>query len=423
LNIWCYWLLNLRLGFAGSPQDAVFAEMARRLSDGIVISNLLLNFYPDFTSDANLHTFGSDEFLQAHTSKNDLWRYEPLVATRVAQLTGFGCGRSPLNQILSAAIREIVTQDGGKDYSALFQEQVGVAPRFIPNGQDAGGWIPKDSLNPTILALFATKKIRFGYVDGPPYVFKDPATQTLTGLDYGLGTRIVQKISQHYGVELQAEWVEVKSSDSADAVSGNLVVLYEGLTNNQFDAALSGQMILRGDELPAGIDPEWTSATAMLFTNITFTGKASLKAADLEPLKNMSRDDLLAMLAAKYPDTNVSFFSVTNPGPSYHSTTNLVRDLNEKLIALKLEKRGEAAWVSGSVPESTTVMASQLAHFTVGDSIAGGYQTKSIPGFEGIYLAMPAVQTPSIWKDPDVGSATLLPIAAFTLRPKGASAS
>ena len=418
LNIWGYWLLDLRLFFARNSQDDIFAEMKRRLSGGIDVSNLLLNFYPDFTSDANLHTFGSDEFLAAHTSKNDLWQYEPLVATRVAQLTGFGCGRSQLNQLLSAALRDFVTQNGGDDYRKLFQQQVGVAPRYVPNDQDAGGWIPKEQLDPTILAIFATNKLRFGYVDGPPYVFRDPGAGQLTGLDHALGGLIAAAIAHKYGVTLEADWVEVQSSGAADSVAGNLVVLYQGLVNNQFDSALSGQMILRGSQLPAGVDPEWTTATAMLFTNITYTGKAGIDSADIEPLKNRTRDDLIALLAEKYPDTNISFFSVTNPGPSYHSTTNLVRDLNAKLASAHAKTRGIAAWVSGTVAESTSVSESQLAHFTVGDSIAGGYQTKVIPDFKGIYLAMPAVQTPSIWNDPDVGSATLLPLAAFTLRPK-----
>ena len=414
LNMWGYWLLYLRLFFSIHSQDEVFAEMKDRLRR-IVVSNLLLNFYPDFTSDANLHTFGSDEFLTDYPSKNDLWRYEPLIANRVVQLTGFGCGRSQLNQLLSSALREIVTEDSGRYYSKLFLEHVGVEPLYIPNGQDSGDWIDEEQLDSGILAMFATKKLRFGYVNGPPYVFLD-AAGNLTGLDHALGERIVKLIGEQYGVELGAEWVEVQSSANPDSVAGNLSVLYAALTENKFDAALSGQMILRGSALPAGTDPEWTSATAMLFTNITFTGKPGIAIADIEALKGKSRDDLIAMLASKYPTVDTSFFSVANPGPSYHSATDLVRDLNEKLAASNNSKRGVAGWVCGTVAESMAVAQYQRTYFTVGDSIAGGYQTKVIPGFQGVYLSMPAVETPSIWNDPDIGRATLLPLAAFTLK-------
>jgi hypothetical protein len=415
LNLWGYWLLDLRLFFAENAQDDIFAEMKRRLSESVVISNLLLNFYPDFTSDANLHTFGSEDFLPAHTSKNDLWQYEPLIAKRVVQLTGLGCGRSQLNQILSAAIHDIVTKNGGADYRKLYQEPVGVEPRFIPNGQDSGGWLPKEQLDADVLALFATNKLRFGYVEGAPYVFRDDK-KNLTGLDHALGGLIVARIADKYGVKLEPDWVEVKSSGEADAVSGNFNVLYSSLSDNDFDVALSGQMILRGNNLPAGTDPEWSSATAMLFTSVTFTGKEGIDSADIVSLKEKTRDDLISVLAAKYPGADLSFFSVTNPGPSYHSTTNLVRDLNNELASGRDANRGVAAWVNGIVAESTGVMQFQRTHFTVGDSIASGYQTKSIPDFKGVYLNMPAVQTPTIWNDPDVGSATLLPLAAFTLR-------
>jgi hypothetical protein len=414
LNAWGYWLLYLRLFFGANSQHEVFAELKARLTPGIVVSNLLLNFYGDFTNDANVHTFGSGDFVIDHPSNNDLWRYEPMIAARVRQLTGFGCGRSQLNQLISAALRDIVTKNGGCDYRALYCEHTGEEPRFIPNSQDAGEWIPKGRLEPGILALLATKKLRFGYVDTAPYVYKDPHTHQLTGLDHALGRLIAGMIAEKYDAPLEAVWVEVPSSSSEDAVSGNLVALYQALVKNHFDAALSGQMILRGDALPAGVDPEWTSATAMLFTNVTFTGRKGIDAADIEPLRNKSRDELLAMLAKNYPGVDTSFFSVTNPGPSYHSTTNLVRDLNAQTTAIA--DHGLAAWVSGTVKESSEILESQRAYFVVGDSIAGAYQAKSLAGFKGIYLNMPAVQTPSIWSDPDVGSATLLPIAAFTLR-------
>jgi hypothetical protein len=403
-NMWAYWMLYARLFFGDSPYQDVLDDLCRNVAN-VTIGDLLLNFYSSFTSDANLHAFGSIDFVAKYPSAQDIWRYGPLIAQRVAKIANAFSWRTPLNQLLCAAMCEFQNANGGADYANLYESYTKIAPLFAPKGQDGVGWIPRELLDPSIEALLGGGTLSVGYIDNPPYVFSDPkGSTTLRGIDHDLVLKLKVVIEAHYaGAKLNVAWVAVKPADMSE--TGKFEALYAGLADGKYNVAMSGQLRLDGDELPPGdYDPEWTCATAMIFTNITYTGRGNL---DFASLKGKTRTDLIDHIVKTYPTTSLSFFSVTNPGPSYLSATNLVRDI--------VNAGGVATWVTGTVDESSGVLKNAEVHFTVGDGIQNAYQCATIAP-KATYLNMPAVDAPAIFYDKNVNSATLLPLAAFTLK-------
>jgi len=304
-----------------------------------------------------------------------------------------GGGHSALNQALSAAIRELITGDGGDLYRKIYEAQVGgKAPIFIPDCQDCGSW-------PAAAQVAALGQggdaLRFGYVLTDPYV-RDDGQGGLTGLDVALGEELVRRISAHYQHDWSILWVPAPAAEEGESA---LSQLYRGLVETRYDAVVSGQMVLTGSDLPPGVDPDWTCATALIGPSISYTGKGGL---DFSSIEGKTRQDFIDFVAGHYAASPFVYFSVVNPGPSTPAATALVGDLNAAGCA--------AFWTSGTVAESDVVMKTGKYAFAVGDCIASAWQT-SQPGFSGLYLGIPAGRG-----TPSVADGTLMQVAPFTLK-------
>ena len=393
-NLWAFWLLYCRVFFADAPHDALFAEVARRLGSGdVIVANLLIDFYAAFTTDANVHTFGAADFVPTYLSNRDRWRYDPKLVARVAAISTVGTTRSQLAQVLSAALRDVITDS--EVYNGVFRRYMGIDPLYPPLCQDCGGWIPHAELEPPTETLLKGGVVRFGYVPGTPYVYGEG--ENLTGFDHDLAALALEKIVAHYGFgPLRADWIVADPGPVSEA--GRLDILYKGLVNGDFDIAMSGQLVMAEVDAPDA-HPDWTCATVNLFTGIYWSGRdAERMKPVLEPLVNGTRAAFVAAVAEALPDLELRIISAFNPGPSPTGATDLVRDLT---LA-----GGRAVWVTnGDVEEIKRQFMAGEVHFAVGDSNQNSALCM-MPGFGGINLNIPAIDG----QEP-------LPLAAFTLKP------
>jgi hypothetical protein len=197
---------------------------------------------------------------------------------------------------------------------------------------------------------------------------------------------------------------------SGDDQSNKLADLQAALVAGSIDIALSGQMMLPADYL-VGLSIEWTVPTALLFTNVSYTGRDRDK-IDLSKLRGLLSADLdafVAWAAAESRRLSLEFriFSVVNPGPSPAAATNLVSAINAA--------GGRAVWDTGPISKSYEVMLGAQDHFAVGDSLASGTQAM-MPGFDGIYLNIVANYDPPPVSNPKLREGQLWPIAGFTAK-------
>jgi hypothetical protein len=393
-NMWAFWLLYCRLFFADAQHDALFAELVRRLGSGdVVVANLLINFYAVFTTDANVHTFGSADFVPTYLSNRDRWRYDPKLVARVAAISTVGSTRSQLGQVFSAALREVIADAGV--YNGVFRRYMGIDPLYPPLCQDCGGWVPAAVLDAPVAALLKGGVVRFGYVPGTPYVYGEE--ENLTGFDHDLAALALEKIAARYGFgPLGAKWVAADPGPVSEA--RRLQVLYDGLVRGDFDIAMSGQLVMAEVDAPDAY-PDWTGATVNLFTGIYYSGRdAERMKPVLEPLVNAGRQAFIDAVAKAFPDLELRVISAFNPGPSPTAATDLVRDIT---LA-----GGKAVWVThDSVEVIKRLFMAGEVHFAVGDSNQNSALCM-VPGFGGINLNIPAIAG----QEP-------LPLAAFTLKP------
>lgn len=316
------------------------------------------------------------------------------VTDQIPPLASPGTRSSQINQVFNAALGVFLNEQDGKVYDDLYKHYIGTAPRFRPHASDCDPWVAVQDQDDALKALLRRGSIRFGYVPGAPYVYCED--EKLTGFDHDLGAALARLISAHYHGDphrLRAEWVEVTLA--SDEQSDKLKALHQGLTDGDFDLALSGQMMLPEDFL-GGLDLEWTAPTALLFTAISYTGKDREK-LDQEKLKALHSGDLpafqnYAVAESQRLDLELRIFSVFNPGPSPTSATKLVYAIDHT--------GGRAVWDTGDIADSDTVMFTATDHFAVGDSLASGAQSLN-PKFKGLYLNVPA--NDELW-----------PIAGFT---------
>jgi hypothetical protein len=302
-------------------------------------------------------------------------------------------GHSVLHQALSAAIREYITAGEGRAYRELYEEQVGgKSPLFIPDCKDCGAW-PSVSQAAALGDGPGGGVLRFGYVLADPYVRED-GHGGLTGLDVALGEELVRILGMHYQTEYTLQWIPAPPPKEGETP---LATLFRGLVDYKYDAVVSGQMVLTGSDLPPGVDPDWTCATALIGPSITYTGKGNL---DFSSIEKTTRQDFLDFVARHYTVSPFVYFSVVNPGPSTPAATALVGDLNTAGCA--------AFWTSGTVAESDVVMFHRKYAFSVGDCIASAWQA-SQPEFTGLYLGIPAGRG-----TPSVADRTLMQVAPFT---------
>jgi len=298
---------------------------------------------------------------------------------------------SHINRAFNAALAEFLALEGGASYGTLYEKYMNIAPRFRPTGRDCDAWSDVDENNDALQQMFARGTLRIGYVAGAPYVYYQNGA--LTGFDFELAGELTQIIAKHYGKALTPSWEPVvpDGGDQAD----KLKKLYQGLVGGTFDLALAGQMMLPTAYL-SGLPIEWTAPTAMLFTNISWTGRDrdKLDVIKLEALRGGDLDAFIAYAVAETQRINLELriFTVVNPGPSPKAGQDLCYAINSK--------KGRSVWDCGDVSDSDAVMYEAVDHFAVGDSLASGMQAGS-PGFDGIYLDVPA--NDELW-----------PIAGFT---------
>lgn len=409
-NVWAWWLLHLRLAFPEAAHADVLDAAYRALVPHVRVANLVMNHYTRFTVDANVHTFGSEAFIVQYGAAADLWRYEALVRKRA--LTLGGSSRGSLNQVICAAMGDFHREEP-ETFRALYERYVGAAPRYVPNGQDAGGWVPDASIGPALREVFTRGELRFGYFAGGPYLCPDEhgafaPDGALNGLDWEIGRRVVARIHARYAHlcprGLDARWIDVMPGTPAPDEGQKFYDLHQGLVEGRYDAAMSGQLWLPAEHT-TGTTPEWTCATTMLVTNITYTGLGEFA---LTELVGATRDQFVEAAAALGRERGIvlSVFSVVNPGPSPTAAKNLVTDI--------LAAGGMARWVSGTVAESSAQLSERLSHFVVGDGIANGWQCRTLLHPTGTYLNIPAARTLTPFATAD-SELTLLHLAAFTL--------
>lgn len=316
------------------------------------------------------------------------------ITKQLPSLSSPGTRASHINRAFNAALAELLARADGLWYARLYEKYMNVAPRFWPTADDCDRWSDVDPKDAALERVLARGELRLGYCAGEPYVYR--VDGLLTGFDYELGTAVAQVMSQHFFGDpdrLIAAWKEVQIA--SDEQADKLAALHGGLVDDEFDVALSGQMMLPTEYL-GGLALEWTAPTAMLFTAITYTGRHRdvLAVEQLEKLRSTDLEDFRTHAIAESRRSNLELriFSVVNPGPSPKAAQDLVYSINHD--------GGRAVWDCGDIPDSERVMWQAADHFAVGDSLASGAQTKN-EAFKGIYLNIPA--NDDLW-----------PIAGFT---------
>lgn len=340
------------------------------------------------------------------------------ITSSLAPLPAPGTRLSPINRVFNAALGELLDEQAGLRYREIYEKFIGIAPRFPPASSVCDPWV--DAEDEELKALLSRGVLRIGCTENAPYVSGEGPERT--GLDVELGRAVTEIISRHYlgdAGRLRADWIVAKDEPGdgepeGDEQTRRLKALCRGLADSDFDLALTGQMMLPADYLPADYDLEWTAPTALLFTGITYNGRDRhrLNLRRMRGIRSGTLADFLryVLSESRRLDLEIRVFAVTNPGPSPGSAMNIVSRINQG--------GGRAVWDVGDVGRSSAVMLEASDHFSVGDSLATGATTLE-PGFRGLYLNIPA----NLEKSPDgqeyVG---LWPIAGFTARRRAAGA-
>jgi hypothetical protein len=322
------------------------------------------------------------------------WHVFARIAIHRVRDTSTTYERSALTSALCAAFRTYLANP--EAYRQLYATYLGVTPKFLPACE--GEW--PSPTEPTLARVLSSGVLRFGYAEGAPYVYHGGAKADgeLMGMDWELGNALTAIIRAQYfshapGKGLRAEWVRVTVPAGGDPEVNRFNVLNSGLEDGLFDVAMSGQADLSADAgSPAGTRMvSWTAPTALLFTNILYTGKGG---KDLRDLAGGTRERFIARVKG-WPE--VKIMCVMNPGPSPTNTAALVDDIN-------------LAGGHAELCHADTVKAMQDAiddrsiHFSVGDAVASSWIGNQ-PGFAGLNLDIAAATQPL---------QTAQPVAAFT---------
>ncbi len=388
--------------------DAAEARLVLEHQVGAEVENVLLQLY---VVNSTWHVMARLSITRLDESGASCRPVEPVAARiteQLAPLSAPGSRVSAVNRLFGAALGEYLDLRSGAAYDQLYAWYMGIEPRFRPRSADCDPWPAADE--PEVRALLERGRIRFGYVAGAPYVYTEGTA--LTGFDHNLGTALAGIITQHYrpdGPVLDVEWKELPLPEG-DEQAGKLASLCAGLANGDFDLALSGQMMLPADYLPAGYTLEWTAPTAYLFTGITYNGRDRdrLDLARLAALRSTHLDAFLSYAVAESQRLGLElrFFAVTNPGPSPGAAQAVVAGINAA--------GGRAVWDIGTVAQSNQVMLEGLDHFSVGDSLATA-ATTLLEGFEGLYLNIAANLESGQGEEGSTKTYVgLWPLAAFT---------
>lgn len=310
------------------------------------------------------------------------WRSLAVALVLVGTLAGSARAApepSGLGQALSAAFQEFLA-DGG--YPELYRRYVGIAPRYLP-APVTPAW-PARSDGSGLDTALKRKVLRLGWCENPPFQIRD-AQGVRSGFDYDLAADLAGRIGRHYGVpDLQVEWVE--SAVVSPLPGQEQVAMYDALIaslkRDEVAAAMSGLLII--PERPVAS----TSPTALLFTDVFYTGRDGL---DLDRFRGGDRAALVQHLAARPAD--FTFMSTENGGPSAESADALAEAVRHA--------GGRARSLHGTIAEIVTALREGTVHFVVGDSLSLGYWS-NVPDFRGLNLDIAAGDS-------------VLELAAFTL--------
>jgi hypothetical protein len=361
----------------------------------------LIDAYLDVPHQAELvleHQVGEDVagiYLQDNAAHSP-WHVFARIAIHRVSDTPATHERPAVNAALCAAFHEYLADP--ERYSQLYASYLGVAPKLVPECGDVPWPRPAD---PTLSRVLNSGVLRFGYAEGDPYVYHGGPDHDgeLMGLDWELGNALAAIIREQYfhyapGKGLRAEWVRVTVPPGGDPEVGRFNVLHAGLMDGLFDVAMSGQADLSGDQTSPAATREvsWTAPTALLFTNILYTGKGG---EDMRDQVGGSRERFIDRVKG-WPQ--VKIMCVKNPGPSPINSAALVSDINAAGGHAELSQ-------TESLDAMKHAIASQEIHFSVGDAVASSWIGHQ-PGFAGLNLNIAAATQPL---------ETAQPVAAFTL--------
>jgi hypothetical protein len=257
---------------------------------------------------------------------------------------------SQLNRVLRAAVSD--WQSSPAHYAAVYRTYLGVDPPVPFPPCEGGEWISHGEIRPasSLRSVLDRGRLRIGHVDAAPYVFR-ATSKNLLGLDYDVGNALTRILASHYPeVDPEPEWVLVAGSYGDE--SAKFKALYVGMSNGEFDVALSGQANIGSEIAPV----DWLCATDLCFTNFLYTGRDQFNLGDLA-----TREAIVAKLKTLGPITVA--YVANNPGPSAPSAENLKRDVGDTVTLMPSQ---------GSAPLNEWV-ATKACHFSIGDGIASSW--------------------------------------------------
>jgi hypothetical protein len=389
-----------RLRYAADPADSgnEKAIVVGTISSANLLPSLI-DTYLDVPSETGIvleHQVGDrvDGIYLQDNTQNSPWH----VFARIAILRVSPSSRehepSPLGSVFDAAFAAYLQNP--ERYRRLYGSYLGVVPKFVPSST-GGAWTAAG--HPVLARVLRRGVLRFGYSEGGPYVYREDNGE-LAGVDWELGNALTEIIRDQYfhavpGRGLRAEWVPVEVQGGGDPEAARFDALYRGLRTGRFDIAMSGQANIGTDAGASAHmrEVDWTSPTALLFTNLLYTGRDDY---DLSELVGAPRERFIDTVK-HWPE--VRLMCVMNPGPSPTSSRELRDAINAAGGHAILDEEG-------TLESITRAIAEQRIHFSVGDAVASSWIGRQ-PGFRGLNLDIAASTRPL---------QTAQPVAAFTLR-------
>ena len=352
---------------------------------------------PRFTQIVLEHQAGDqvDGIYQEDNSANSTWHVFSRLAIRRVLESSSQYERSSLVRLFDVALESYLAIP--RAYQRLYASYLGTALKFTPTS-DAGAWIsPKDA---RLARIFERGTLRFGYTEAAPYVYHaGPPNAGLRGTDWELGNALTEIIRQQYAEEtaakgLRAEWVQVTVSAGGDPEAAKFDALYAGLKADRFDLAMSGQADISTDQSSSAQarEVDWTAPTALLHTNILYSGRDGY---DLSGLVGSTRSRFIDAVKGW---REVIVMCMVNPGPSPTNSAALVAAINAVGGNARLEETTSLAALQDAI-------AKQTIHFSVGDAVATSWIGSQL-GFKGLNLDIAAGTQPL---------QTAQHVAAFTL--------
>jgi hypothetical protein len=365
-------------------------------------ANMLPSFidtYLDVPRQAELvleHQVGDrvDEIYLQDNAQNSAWHVFARIAIQRIAASSVEHEPSPLGSVFDAAFRVYLAHP--ERYRRLYGSYLGVVPKLVPS-VDEGAWTPAS--DPVLARVLERGVLRFGYAEGAPYVYHADNGE-LAGVDWELGNALTEIIRDQYfqaapSRGLRAEWVRIEVPQGGDPEAARFAVLNEGLRKELFDVAMSGQANISatGGATLDMLEVDWTSPTALLFTNILYTGRGGYGVSELV---GGSRERFIENVR-HWPE--VILMCVSNPGPSPTNSAELRDAINAA------GGHAELRYAAG-LDDMTKAIEGQDIHFSVGDAVASSWIGNQ-PGFAGRNLNVAASTKPL---------QTAQPVAAFTRR-------